>query len=472
MHKWLLFLAVLAAARADDAVLALTIRAQADFDRVEAEPFPGIQDVTRCSQTQAQLLPVARPAELPLVRFRKGYCELLEARMTRHRGDYQRAAQDFAQALAAWPARGVEPLSSGLQVLSAVARLEAGADAAERDGIRAGLRDALSREACPAGVMSARFCQELVRTGRLWQGWMALGDGDSRAAEEIFREFPDLAWSAWMAGRQALREHRYTQAAAAFRKTVEAWSREARYPRPGVLHTLGPPPALEEATAELGGALYLAGDGQGALSTFETVVKERPEDARAVFFRGLAHQALGQPAAALNDYQFASRMAFAHPERRGVAVSGGGGGRVVPGGCRRPARRAPRGVRLGPQGRGGSASVGLPQAARDPRPPVTAAAAFLPQVCGGWASGVSPQAARDPRPRVTAAAAFLPQGRGGSASGGLPGAARDPRPPVTPAATFHPEGCGGSASGGLPQAARAPRPPVTPAAARCVTVAG
>ena len=315
MHKWLLFLAVLAAARADDAVLALTIRAQADFDRVEAEPFPGIQDVTRCSQTQAQLLPVARPAELPLVRFRKGYCELLEARMTRHRGDYQRAAQDFAQALAAWPARGVEPLSSGLQVLSAVARLEAGADAAERDGIRAGLRDALSREACPAGVMSARFCQELVRTGRLWQGWMALGDGDSRAAEEIFREFPDLAWSAWMAGRQALREHRYTQAAAAFRKTVEAWSREARYPRPGVLHTLGPPPALEEATAELGGALYLAGDGQGALSTFETVVKERPEDARAVFFRGLAHQALGQPAAALNDYQFASRMAFAHPER-------------------------------------------------------------------------------------------------------------------------------------------------------------
>ena len=95
---------------------------------------------------------MTKPAEAPLVRFRKGYCALLGATITGSRADYEAAAGDFARAMAGWEARAPEPIPSGLQALSGIARLRAGAAAEALPDIEAGLADAVSRSACPAGV--------------------------------------------------------------------------------------------------------------------------------------------------------------------------------------------------------------------------------------------------------------------------------------------------------------------------------
>jgi tetratricopeptide (TPR) repeat protein len=308
----------MAAGAADDAALALMLRARTDFDRVEAQPFPNVQDTARCAQSQAQLLAVTRPAEVPLVRFRKGYCEMLDAHATGNRAEFRDAAQDFAQAMAAWPAgtrnQPAPPMSSGLEALSAIARFEAGADPHTIPDIKAGLDDAVNRAACPAGLMPARLCQDLLATARLWQGWLALRDGDLAGAGRKFQAFPDLAWNDWTEGLRASNERRYPEAASGLGKAVEAWSADRRFDRPGLVRLLGPQPDMEAARVELGSAQYLARDYRAALTTLDAAVKALPGDARAIFMRALARQSLGEPEAALADYQLASRTAFANPE--------------------------------------------------------------------------------------------------------------------------------------------------------------
>src|SRR5690242_21946218 len=99
------FLAVLMAAPAicsDDLALALTIRAQTDFERAGARAFPDVPDSMRCVQSQAQVLPLMRPGNEPLIGFRKGYCELLNAAQTLNVRENEEAARDFAQAIARW----------------------------------------------------------------------------------------------------------------------------------------------------------------------------------------------------------------------------------------------------------------------------------------------------------------------------------------------------------------------------------
>jgi len=314
VYQLFLFLAAVTAVYADtDAALALALRARTDFDRVEAQPFPNLPDAARCAQSQAELLPISRPTELPLVRFRKGYCELLDAGLTGNRTTYRQAAQDFAQAMVAWPARTPEPLSAGVQALSAIARLKAGADPTVLPGIRAGLEQALASRVCPASVMSPRLCGELLDAAKIWQGWILLQDGNLAGAAAVFNQSPDSGWASWVAARQAFEAHYYPQAAADFASAVEVWTNQQKYPRPGAVYVLGPRPDLPAALTELGAARYLAGDYRGAAGSLDAAVKARPEDARAWFLRGLAREALGQPQAALEDYQLASRTAFAQP---------------------------------------------------------------------------------------------------------------------------------------------------------------
>jgi tetratricopeptide (TPR) repeat protein len=313
VYRWVLFFAVLPAAAIDESALASRIQARTDFDRVTAAAFPDLRDAARCVQSHAALLPAARPFELPVVRFRKGWCEMLAAARADSRAGYRQAAQDFAHAMAAWIARGPEPMPAGLQVASGVARLRAGADPGVLADIRAGLEAALVSQACPADLMPSRLCQELVSLGRIWLGWMSLKEGDLAGAARLFQGFEETGWAAWTAGRQALEAGRHAEAAGALARAVEAWSGSLRYPKAGVLRLLGPKPDLPEATAELGSAQYLAGDYAAAVQTLTAAVKARPLDARSIFIRGLARGALGQGEAALEDYQVASRTAFANP---------------------------------------------------------------------------------------------------------------------------------------------------------------
>src|SRR5580693_7269903 len=100
---WLLGLSALFAE--DDAQLALALRAQNEFDRVELPATPTLRDAAACVQSEAGLLSVTAPEELALVHFRKGYCTLAGATLTHDKSGYAAAAGEFEKAIASWPLR-------------------------------------------------------------------------------------------------------------------------------------------------------------------------------------------------------------------------------------------------------------------------------------------------------------------------------------------------------------------------------
>src|ERR1700682_4642880 len=129
---------------ADEQELALAIRAQSDFERVELPQAPQLQDTARCTQSQAALLSIAPRAEMALTHFRKGYCTLAGAAITGNAADFGEAASEFEKAIEAWPDRTtrnakdsvLEPVSSGLRILATVARLRARTGGGGRDRAR------------------------------------------------------------------------------------------------------------------------------------------------------------------------------------------------------------------------------------------------------------------------------------------------------------------------------------------------
>src|SRR6266542_2302593 len=90
---------------ADENLVALALRAQTDFDRVEISYKPTLAETMACVQSQATVLPVTRPQELSLIYYRKGYCELAGAAITDSRSGYKDAAHDFDKAIETWPER-------------------------------------------------------------------------------------------------------------------------------------------------------------------------------------------------------------------------------------------------------------------------------------------------------------------------------------------------------------------------------
>ena len=80
----LALLATSALLAADDRQLALSLKAQTDFDRVELTPRPRIPEAEACVQSQAAALSVSSPEERSLLSYRKGYCAFAGAVATHH----------------------------------------------------------------------------------------------------------------------------------------------------------------------------------------------------------------------------------------------------------------------------------------------------------------------------------------------------------------------------------------------------
>ena len=312
----LAFLAVSIGFGADDAQLALSLKAQTDFERVQLAPVPELRDASACIQSQAALLPVASRTEVPLVHFHKGYCALMAATITHSAGDFSAAAAEFDAAVQAWPARVEKPAkgvpveegSSALPVLASIARLKAGPDSASLGPAPQAIEAALSKPACPASVMSTAECQGILQIGRQWLGWIALRDN---RPEEAGRDFADSGWSAWVAGKQAFERRNYSGAAEQYRKAIQHWDELASEPAPSLAVRLGPTPDMGLALADLGGAQLLAGDPAGAIATLDTAIKRDPDHAWSFYLRARAKEMLGQTDAAWADYNLASRTAFA-----------------------------------------------------------------------------------------------------------------------------------------------------------------
>jgi tetratricopeptide (TPR) repeat protein len=301
---------------ADEPRLALTLKAQSDFDRVELAAVPQLRDAGACVQSQAAEMPVATPEDVPLLHYRKGYCALVEALIMRNAAGFTAAAGEFDQAAATGAARsrndkGPEPVSSGLRVIATLARLEAGADDAALARGREELTAALAAPTCPASVMPAASCRDLLATGRQWLGWIALRRGDPGRATAALAGSPLSGWRFLAAGRAAFRYRLYQDAASQFRMAIEAWDRDRKQPAPTLAERLAPAPEFAPAYMELGGAQLLAGDAAGAIASLDEAVRLEPSEPRAFFLRARARELAGQPAQAEADYNLASRAAFA-----------------------------------------------------------------------------------------------------------------------------------------------------------------
>ena len=300
---------------ADEAQLALSLRAQSDFDRVQLAPEPQLADTYTCIQSQAALLPVASRVELPLVRFHKGFCTLIGATITHKAADYTAAATEFDAAVNAWPLRvekppkgvPIEPVSSSLPVLAAIARLNAGPDQAGLDAAAKAIESAAAKPDCPASVMPTSQCQGILQIGRQWLGWIALRGNH---LPEAAREFSGEGWPEWVAGREAFEQRNYAKAAEDYHRAIQTWEKLAAE-RPALSLRLGPAPDLGLALADLGGAQLLTGDTTAAIATMDAAIKRHPDHAWNFFLRARAKELSGQTDAALADYNMASRAAFA-----------------------------------------------------------------------------------------------------------------------------------------------------------------
>jgi tetratricopeptide (TPR) repeat protein len=305
---------------ADERQLALVLRAQSDFDRVELSATPQVREASACVQSQAGLLPVTAPEELALIHYRKGYCTLAGAASSNDQSEYLAAAAEFDQAIDSWPLRfrnrgkkrPPEPVSSSLRVLAAIARLRAGMDDQACARAQVEISAAVQSAACVSTIMPADFCRDVLAAGRQWQGWMALRAGDLDKAAAEFTDFAASGWPAWVAGRKAFDSGNYAGTVVQYNQAIQAWKPIWQAPGPTFLKALGPRPDMASALTERGGAELLAGETKSAIATLEEAIKADPSDARAIFLRGRARELGGQKEQALGDYNMASRTAFAN----------------------------------------------------------------------------------------------------------------------------------------------------------------
>src|ERR1035441_10697811 len=110
---------------ADQRQLALALKAQSDFGRVEMTARPRIPESQTCVQSQAAALAVSLPEDRSLLYYRKGYCAIAGAAASQDPLQFQAAAEDFDKAVEAWPERArktskrapPEPVPAALRVL-------------------------------------------------------------------------------------------------------------------------------------------------------------------------------------------------------------------------------------------------------------------------------------------------------------------------------------------------------------------
>jgi tetratricopeptide (TPR) repeat protein len=302
---------------ADSQQMALSLKAQADFDRVALSAIPPLHDTIGCVQSQAALLPRTLPADAALVQYRLGFCALAGATLSHDPAEFATAAGAFDKAIQAWPARARDklqtpvPVSSGLRVLAALARMQAGSGDAAYASSRQELTSALEAPACQSNLMSVGRCESVLDLGREWLGYLSLRDGDLDGADRNFPTATAPAWVAWAFGKRAFQLRSYAKAAADFRRAIELWESKRDAAEVSMVERLAPQPDMAAAYTDLGGAQLLAGDPAAAIANLTRAIKENPAEPQPYYLRANAREAAGQVVAALADYNLASRTAFA-----------------------------------------------------------------------------------------------------------------------------------------------------------------
>ncbi len=269
--------------------------------------MPALQDVMQCMQTHAALLPLVRTDQRYLVHYRRGYCALFGAVVTKDAADYQEAAREFTQAWEGWPAR-MQTVSSGLLALVGIARIGNGASAAPPEALRVLETAAAQAECSQTALMRASFCGELVETARVWLGYEAYRADRLADALRLFQAAPGSTWSVWAAGRQAWVERRWPQSVALMQSAIDAWTKANQNSSPGTLTLFGPKPDLGRCYYELATALFRMEEYKRALVALNEALERNPSNSFAVFLRARSKDALAESGAAA-DYLRSAKLA-------------------------------------------------------------------------------------------------------------------------------------------------------------------
>ncbi|MEO8591788.1 MAG: hypothetical protein ABI759_00565 [Candidatus Solibacter sp.] len=307
---------------ADERQLALLLKAQSDFDRVDLAARPKLAEAQACIQSQAAAISVADPGEKALLHFHQGVCTLADAYATRQKTQYLAAAAEFDQAIQSWPDRPrnnpkktpPEPVSSAFPVYRALARLLGSEGSEPADAAKREISAALEAPACNSNLMPADACRSVLTIGSLWVGWFALHANRFEEALRRLPESPNTGWRQWAEGRREFEAARYAAAAPLYGTAIERWKIIWQGEGPTFVQSLGPRPKLPVALADWGAARLLGGDLPGAISTLNAALQADPKDAHALFLRARARELSGNKEQALADYNLASRSAFAASE--------------------------------------------------------------------------------------------------------------------------------------------------------------
>jgi tetratricopeptide (TPR) repeat protein len=310
----------------------LSARAQADYESVALAVSPGLVQASACLQSEAALVAIASPGQLPRIHYRKGYCALVAAALGNQTvpGNgpqlWDQAASEFHLAMGTWPAahpakrnQAVPPVPEILPVVEALARIHA----TEADGPSNGapanttamsaaegaLVEAENHPSCGEELTTPELCQAYADVGREWLGWIALRSGDLARAARDFSSPAAAGWQNWVEGRQAFQDARYPEAAARYRQAIADWDRDRG--NAGWFDRLRPQPDWPTSLTDWGGARLLGGDYAGAIATLDRAANVSRENARAFYLRALASERSGHLDDALTDYNLASRAAFA-----------------------------------------------------------------------------------------------------------------------------------------------------------------
>lgn len=310
-------LAALRLAAADPFQIALAARAQSDFDRVELAAAPTLVDAARCVQSQAAVVPVTAPYSLPLIHFRKGYCALTGALISKDAAAFAEAAAAFDQSLATYAAiprerkAPPEPTPAAVAAVGAIARLASGADGQELVLLDRRLDEARRSGACPAQVMPVPMCLDILAAAAAWQGWIAIKHGRFADASGHFAKHASLGWDVWLAGRRQYEGKRYDAAADAYARAFEIWSATEKNPPRRIPSSLEPPGAPVQALVDLGAARIAAGNLRSAVTALDVAARRDPNRSWTFFLRGRAREDSGDAGGALADYNLAGRTALA-----------------------------------------------------------------------------------------------------------------------------------------------------------------
>jgi lipoprotein NlpI len=292
---------------------AIASKARLDFEKVDAEPIPTIQDTMSCMQSNAAAVMVARVEERYLPFYRKGYCELFGALVNGNSDTFQAASKDFTEAIANWPRKLAARPPAGLRALAAIAKLEQGRTADSYPDTIRDLEAVTGDPGCePTPVMSASFCAALVDTARVWLGWFAWRKNEFDQAARILQPVPGSVMSLWVAGRLAQRDQkRQDEAASLYEKALKALAASEKAANPDVLTLLGPKIESSDIHYQAGLLEYSRQRYDAAITHFDAVWKTSPQNSYAIFLRARSKDALRLAQPALADYALAAQTARA-----------------------------------------------------------------------------------------------------------------------------------------------------------------